>query len=50
MKKLKVSELKKMMDEKQTYFVRCREKNEVDYASINPHNIFLWENLNRFWN
>ena len=38
MKKLEVSELKKMMDEKQTYvLLDVREKNEVDYASINPH-------------
>ncbi|GIS56670.1 MAG: hypothetical protein CM1200mP1_06080 [Candidatus Neomarinimicrobiota bacterium] len=39
-----------MMDEKQTYvLLDVREKNEVDYASINPHiHIPLGEIVNRY--
>ena len=50
MKKIEVSELKKMMDEKQTYvLLDVREKNEVDYASINPHtHIPLTDIVNRY--
>ena len=45
MKKLEVSELKKMMDEKQNYtLLDVREKNEIDFASVNPHiNISIGE-------
>ena len=49
MKKLEVSKLKKMMDEKQNYtLLDVREKNEVDYASIDPHiHIPLSDIINR---